>query len=157
MDSPACRPRADSRIRRRSPARFARRGPLPAAPCRLGLLDLSARWTRLRVGLARTVAFAVDPQRASRGGAPRRLLRPLHRLEPMRERARNGQLLGARLERDHRLVAPVALYARDRVQVDDRRTMDLPERFLVELVVQVLDRLLDQSLRLSRHDLRVLV
>src|SRR5690242_19573039 len=81
----------------------------------------------------------------------------LHRLEAMRERARDGELLGARLQRDDRLVAPVALDARDRVQVDDRRAVDLPERILVELVVQVLDRLLDQRLGLRRDDLRVLV
>src|SRR5689334_21783241 len=36
----------------------------------------------------------------------------LHRLEAMRERARVGELLGARLQRDDRLVAPVALDAR---------------------------------------------
>jgi hypothetical protein len=40
---------------------------------RLGLLARAELCVGPRVGLARTLAFAVDPHRASRGGTPRRL------------------------------------------------------------------------------------
>ena len=75
----------------------------------------------------------------------------------MRERAADVSFSPARLSMIDRLVAPVALDAGDRAQVDDRAAVDLPERFRVELVEQLLDRLLDQRLAVGGDDLRVLV
>src|SRR5689334_2962002 len=81
----------------------------------------------------------------------------LHRLETVRERARNRELLRTRAQRDDGLIAPVALDARDRAQIDDGAAMDLPKGFRVERLVELLDRLLDQRLAAGGDDFRVLV
>ena len=89
-----------------------------------------------------------EPRKASArecGGRPAYI--DLKRCANVRD---DRELLGPVLERDHRLVAPVALDPRDRAQVDDRRAMDLPEDLRVELLVELLDRLLDQRLAVAR-------
>jgi len=59
---------------------------------------------------------------------------PLHRLEQMGEGATDGELLGASLEDDERLIAVIALDPCDRTQVDDGAAVHLPEQLRIELV-----------------------
>src|SRR2546428_4911738 len=75
----------------------------------------------------------------------------------MREGAADGKFLGSLLENDQRLVAIVALDARNRAQVDDRAAMDLPEELGVELIEELLDRFADQRFSVRGDDLGVLV
>src|SRR5208282_2504447 len=81
----------------------------------------------------------------------------LHRLEQVGEGAADDKLLRARLEDDDRLVAVVAVDARDGAQVDDGAAMDLPEELRVEFVEELLDRFADQRLALGGDDFGVLV
>src|SRR2546425_13214564 len=75
----------------------------------------------------------------------------------MREAAADGKSLGTLFEDDQRLVAVVAIDARDRAQVDDRAAMDLPEELRVQLVEELLDRLADYRFSGRGDDLGVLV
>src|SRR5439155_784267 len=75
----------------------------------------------------------------------------------MREAAADGKSLGTLFENDQRLIAVVAIDARDRAQVDDRAAMDLPEELRVELIEELLDRLADQRFSVRGDHLGVLV
>jgi len=61
-----------------------------------------------------------------------------HRLEARSERTRNRGLFGPALERDHRLVAPVAPDAGDCAEIADRPAMDLPEAVVIDFLASSL-------------------
>src|ERR1043166_3759073 len=81
----------------------------------------------------------------------------LHLPESMRVRIAHREELLALLEPDPQTTAHVARQAGDRVHVDERAAMDLPERARIELVDELSYRAPDQRFLLRGHDARVLV
>src|SRR5215471_3675851 len=82
--------------------------------------------------------------------------RALHSLEQMHVRFADRQRFLALLQLHAHMPGHVARDPGNGIDVDERATVDLPERLRIELVDQLLDGAADEGFLLSRDDERVL-